>query len=248
MKRAVWSGVAAAVLIGAAGAVWLFLERDVGLDELRSRYGPAFDAKRQAFRRIAERLPPVGSVGANVAAKGLAPPPVCDVKAGRYTLELAMAKQLVDPDVDLRAAEEFDASVSEPGLVARMTMVGPASKLRVAVPRATLPEFDSALALTYLAVARPVTYLRPRALAKDAFTAGAVDLEVFVVDLRTEAIVAQGRCRAETADRTTAFFRKHQDEGRNVEAAAHSTLWVNARRALASTLRDLTGGTFEFER
>jgi len=240
------------VLVLAGGfATWYFLfGQGLNRDELREKYGPRYEVKRQQLKTIAMSLPPQGSVKETTAAPNLDPKPIYDVKQQSYNVEIAMYAQLLDPDVDLQATKDVDLLLFEGGLVQHMRMLGPKSQLSPDI-RATgkaLAEYESSLNLSYLVVVRPVEFIRPLAVTKETYTPGRADLEVFLVDLRTEKVVGSCRIKAETAKSTEGVVQKDRSEKESVEAWAYSTLWQDARAKLAVALREMTGGTFEFNR
>jgi hypothetical protein len=150
--------------------------------------------------------------------------------------------------VDLQAKKDVDLLLFDGGLIMNMRILGPKGRSDGSVPRSALPGYEKALKLPYLIVARPVSFVRPTAVNRETYTPGNADLEAFVVDLRTDKVVASCRIKAASADRTTAVFRKHEGEKQSVEAAAYSTLWEDAHAKLADALKEITGGTFVFRR
>ena len=106
MKRIALGIALIAVL--AVGGAWYYFSLEPTFESARDRFGPAYQAKREQFKKIAGLLPPKGSVRGNTPAKNLTPIPGHDLKQGIINTEIVMYEQLLDPDVKLRENDEVD--------------------------------------------------------------------------------------------------------------------------------------------
>jgi hypothetical protein len=250
MKRPIiW--IMIVLVLGGGFAAWYFLfGRGYNLAELRAEYGPRYEAKRQQLKLITDLLPPRGSVEGNTPAQGLDPKPTYHVKQQSFNVEIAMFDHLLNPDADLREKKDVDLLLFEGRLIQNFRIIGPRSP-RSPDMRTTggeLAKFEAALNLPYLVVVRPVTFVRPKALTKQSYLPGMADLEIFLVDLRSNKVLGSARFKAESAKSTSAAFSRFSSEQESVEAAAYSTLWEEARSNLVYALREISGGTFELAR
>lgn len=235
--------LAVLVLIGVATVV-LLMSGETN-QAIFDRYREKFAAKRQQFQAIAAMLPPVGAVRKNQGAGNLNPTPIYDPRSKSFNTSVVMAEQLRDADVRLQTPEQFDLNLFEGLLLMNMQWTGPknpmAESVRGQKARANLvEELEGTLAQPYLVVLRPVRYDRPVIFEGKGFIGGNVDLEAFLVDMRTTAIVASLRVAGRAEDVVRGV------KG-NMDAAVFSSMWKNVRGQLARELGQASGGTFVFE-
>src|SRR5579872_6345977 len=79
--------------------------------QIFQRYQRPFAEKRQQFTRIAQTLPPPGSVKGATAAS-LSPRPVYDAKGKSFNTEIVMYDQLLDPDIQSQGHNRLDLLLS----------------------------------------------------------------------------------------------------------------------------------------
>ena len=194
------------------------------IERLRPRGGDM----RSRLARVASALPETGSVSRLVAAPvALSPPLVLDFQRREYSADILMAPQLTEPDREV----SFDLMLS-PHLLHCLEWTGPKNPLDPSVwgDRGDLgPECERAFAIPWLVVVRTVRYELPER----------IDLEVFVVSLESERVVAafplQIRGRYTQAD---------VGRGRFAQSALsdlRSDAFVATRCALGARLAKLPG-------
>jgi hypothetical protein len=240
--------IGAVLLLGGGFLAWFLLSGET-VREVNARYAPKFEPIKAKFREIAAALPPKGSITTRKTAGALTPAPVFhkEDRAANNT-ELLVYEQLLDPSVDLKAKKEFDL-IFTGDIVFALRQINPPAGAGFMNPdqrasSAVIANYERGLATRYLAVARPVHYVAPRALDKKTFFPGRLDVELFLVDLNTRDILAWDRIEAKTAATTSAYFRPGHDDLKEVEQSAHSTMWVEAVDKIGASLREISGGTF----
>lgn len=233
-------------LLVLVGAVVLFLVMSGESNQvIFDRYREKFAAKRQQFQAIAAKLPAVGSVRKNQGPGNLTPRPIYDPRSKTFNTSVVMAEQLRDPDVRLQTPEQFDLNLFEGLLLMNMQWTGPSNPMAESVrgqkARANLvEELEGTLAQPYLVVLRPVRYDRPVVFEGKGFIGGTVDLEGFLVDMKTTDIVASVRVAGRADDVVQGIKGK-------MDAAVFSNMWKNVRGQLARALGEVSGGTFAFD-
>lgn len=253
MKRAAFWIAVVLVLAGGGFAGWYFFFQGPTLEEVKKKYGPKYEAKREQLKKIAKKtLPAKGAVQGNVKAEKLDPKPTYDLSTKEINTEIAMFEQLEDPDVKLEFPQNFNLLLHEGNLISNMGILGPRSIADPSgrVPKHMLKSYEEALKLPYLVVARTVSYVPPRALANETYDGGYVTLEVFLVDLREgkEKVLGQFKMDAKAPDRTDVTFQKDRSKHASVEVWVYSGLSRDAQRKLAAALTEISGGTFVFDR
>lgn len=190
------------------------------------RLAPRGDEVRSRLARIAARLPAPGSVTATEPVRGsLTPPFVLDFRHGDHTADVLMEGQLASPDRELA----FDLLLS-PHLLHCLAWTGPKNPLHESAwdDRGDLgPECERAFALPWLAVVRTLAYELPER----------IDLELFVVDLRSERVVFAAPIRIRSRYRKADIGR-----GRFASKALgelRSEAFVTTRCAIAAQLAKL---------
>lgn len=217
------------------------------------QYKPHFETKRAQFKKIAGLLPAVGSVKKNSGHTQLEPKPHSDRVGKESNTEILMVEQLADPDILLRSPEEVDLLLSG-DLLTCMRWTGPKNPMAESVRRQSAAnlcssaEFDRILAYSYLVVLRVVNYRKPEVLTLKTYIEGTVELEGFLVDLRSDKIVASFHVKAQSDPKVDYQVMGKEDPVRKAEGFAYSTLWVNARKKVAEALVEMTGGTFATEK
>lgn len=107
------------------------------------------------------------------------------------------------------------------------------------------------LSLRYLIVYRVAELIRPTKVegkgTADAYTPGALKLEVFLVDLKTDEIVASFPVESKTAEeiKFTDYYSNYEKESDNLVRAAVESMETEALPRIAATLAKTTGGTFK---
>ncbi len=196
-----------------------------------TRLRPRGSEMRARLARISSVLPPVGSVIEASPAPTLEPPLVFDFRRKSFNADLLMASELTDPDT----SPAFDLMLS-PHLGSCLVWTGPRNPLDRSVwdERTDLgPECERAFALPWLIVARTVRLDLPER----------IDLELFVVDLRSERIVASlplhVRGRYAKADLGRGRFATE------ALAQIRSDAYVATRCAVARRLARLPGASID---
>ena len=106
------------------------------------------------------------------------------------------------------------------------------------------------LALRYLIVYRVADLIRPTKVAgkggQDAYTPGVLKLDVFLVDLKTDEVVASFPIETKTADeiKFADYYSKYEKVSDNLVSAAIASMEAEALPKVAATLTRTTGGTF----
>jgi hypothetical protein len=246
--------IAALVVVAVGGtAAWYFLaDRGETQGAVIERYRPRFAEHRAKLKRIGANLPGSGSVRGDTLPANLDPKPVYDVPNKTFNTAILMAANCEDPDRELKSPGEFDLLFHEDEYRTHLQWTGDRNPM-VESARKTrqkgLPErMERSLDLRYLAVARPVSYDPPRVVNENTFTGGELDLEVFLVDLRTEKVLGGFRRSFRPEARVLVEFRQDRKENESAEAFVHSSVWTKARKEVAATLARGTGGTFVIDK
>ena len=225
--------------------------------DVRDKYRGDYAALSRRLAVIADNLPPAGSI------KKVSAPVTLDPKPVYYDRELK------EPDVDLSAsntgilsAEELhDQAVVPENIKIPVGASYPGSSF--ALIRESSKEggaledkdgwqeqvFKKGLALRYLIVYR-VTGLVPPTKVKgvgSAYTPGALKMEVFLVDLKTDQVAASFPVAAKTPKeiKYTDYY-SGSEVSDNLISAAISSMAVEALPQMATNLAKTTGGTFKF--
>lgn len=251
-RRGRWIALAALVLLGGiAAAVWAFWPRTTSA-EVIAVYRDRFAELRGKLKRIAANLPPVGSVRGDTLPASLDPKPVYDVARDTFNTAVLMAEQCENPDRDLGPPTHVDVLLFESGFRTHLQWTGDKNPLigggRDVPARDMAQKFERSLALPYLVVARPVRYDPPVAVNENTFAGGELDLEVFLVDVRTETVLGAFRRTVRPDPQVLVTFRKDQRQGEVAEAVVYSNLMQKVRTEVCAALARGTGGTFNTER
>jgi hypothetical protein len=152
---------------------------------------------------------------------------------------------LLDPDRTLRIPDEVDLNLFEGNLLMHLRWTGPKNPMSESVRRGSARadlarELEATLKQPYLVVARTVHYDRPVVMPDQTFVGGVVDLEAFLVDLRSGEVVAAARVGARAEDVVRAVKGRAPD-------FIYSSMMGKLRTDLGKALAQTTGGTFGFE-
>lgn len=201
------------------------------------RYRPQMEAVGVRLKAIHGRLP---ATLAPLEAK-LNPAPVFAKDKGNT--EILAEEQLLD----VHAAPAFELNLS-PRLRTCLMWTGPKNPMAASALARRDKQFEKnfqrALEARYLVA------LRTRAgslhVDEKTFSGGAASLEAFVVDLKTDQLVAATAAEAAPEARITYSTRPGENKQERAAAAVHSSTWENLRDDLAKKLGTATGGTFDF--
>ncbi len=214
------------------------------------RYEAQFAAKRDQFKKIAQMLPTSGSVKGTMPAK-LSPSPVYNVKTDTYNTEIVMFDQLLDPDIESRDHNRLDLILAG-DLLRCVQWTGPKNPMSSSAldQRAGNMEeqLKKALAIRYLVVVRPATYVAPTAVDENTYKPGMADIEVFITDMESNKVAGSFRYSAHSAAKVEYSYKKGESQASRLEEFAYSSLFTDARDQLAKLLTQTTGGQFVFER
>jgi hypothetical protein len=228
--------------------------------DVQEKYRGEYAELSGRYASIANKLPPTGSV------KTPSPPVTLDPKP------FYADQKLKEPGTDLSAintgilsAEELlnSSQVPEIRLIPAGVTTYPRSGLAlVRESNSSGGNFEdidgkfersikTGLALRYLIVYRVAELIRPTKVTgkggADAYTPGALKLEVFLVDLKTQEVVASFPVESKTADeiKFTDYYSKYEKESDNLVRAAVASMEAEALPKVAATLAKTTGGTFK---
>jgi hypothetical protein len=235
-------GLVGLVLLTAAGAaLWYFTgTRDTNAIVLE-RYRERFAEQRAALKRIADALPAPGTVRADALPADLDPKPVFDTGNQTFNTALLMAAYCDDPDRKLTAPGEVDLFVVEDKFRTHLLWTGDRSPMAESARKAPaqadlVPQLERSLALRYLVVPRPVRYDPPRATGDKAFAGGELDLEVFLVELRTEKVLGATRRTFRPDPQVMVTFRRDGNANESAEAFVYSNLMDKVRTEVPAAL------------
>ena len=218
--------------------------------QLFKRYESQFAEKRAQFKKIAQMLPAPGSVKEPTTAN-LSPKPVYDARSGTYNTEIVMYDQLLDPDIQSHDHTRLDLLLSGDLLVC-MQWTGPKNPMSDSVLDKSAgdaeQELKAALALQYLAVLRPATFVAPVAVDESTYKAGTADIEGFIVDMNRNSIVGSFRFNAKSASQVEYSAKKSENKESRLEEFAYSSLYTDALQKLGPLLQQTTGGHFVLEK
>jgi hypothetical protein len=235
------------VLVG--GVAWYVLTTlGETMGDVIERYRPRFAEERTKLKRIVEKLPATGSVQGDTLPANLDPKPVYDVPNKTFNTAILMAENCTDPDLELKAPAEFDLLFHEDEFRTHLQWTGDknpmAESARKADAKDLAKRLDRSLDLRYLVVARPVRYDPPRVVNEKTFTGAELDLEVFLVDLRSEQVLGSFRRSFRPDAQVLVGFRKDRKENESAEAFVYSNMWSKAQKEVTAALARGTGGTF----
>lgn len=214
------------------------------------------------FASIADKLPPAGSVKKPSAPVTLDPKPIYEDQKLK-----ANGGDVSGSNTGILSVEEL----RNPSVVPEIRLI-PAGV--ITYPRSSFASmresssgvgaledtggafeqnFKTGLALRYLIVYRVTELVRPTKVAgKESdsiyYTPGALRMEVFLVDLKTDQVVASFPVAAKTAKEIqfTDYYSKYEKESDNLIRAAIASMEVEAVPQMATNLAGTTGGTFKF--
>lgn len=236
---------------------------------------PAYQARRATLANLAAALPPPGTAATTLSPLA-PPVILREASEDTSNTEVVMAAQLIDPEgappqslsLDLGMSGALARCLAWTGPRNPMS----ASALGRRDGARLRRECGAALERPYLLVLRVARYVAPVAHDATSFAPGAATIEGFVLDapsgaLRgsfvvsaatdanvqfsyqrggTREIVRRRYSRYGTTETRTTETIRAQDPAERLRAAAHSSLWTNARQAVAQALR-ASGATIELE-
>jgi len=227
---------------------------------VQEKYRGEYAELSRRFAAIANKLPPAGSVKKASAPVTLDPKPFyADQKPKEQGADLSAI------NTGILSAEELlnPSTVPEIRLIPAGVITYPRSGLAlVRESNSSGGDFEdtdgkfeqrikTGLALRYLIVYRVAELIRPTKVAgkggADAYTPGALKLEVFLVDLKTDEVVASFPVEAKTAEeiKFTDYYSKYEKVSDNLVSAAVASMEAEALPKVAATLAKTTGGTFK---
>lgn len=228
--------------------------------DVQEKYRGEYSKLSKRYVAIADKLPPAGSVNKASAPVTLDPKPFyADQKPKEQGLDLSAL------NTGILSAEELrnPFTVPEIRLIPAGVITYPRSGLALVKESNssggnfadTDGKFEQSiktgLALRYLIVYRVAGLVRPtKATGKggaDAYTPGALKLEVFLVDLKTDEVVASFPVESKTAEeiKFTEYYSNYEKESDNLVRAAVASMEAEVLPKVATTLAKTTGGTFK---
>lgn len=249
-KPVIVAGLAAFLAV-VAGLVWYFSAGGESVADAIGKVRPRYAELRAKLRRIESRLPPPGSVAGDTLPTNLAPKPRYDGRNLENNTACLMAVQCVDPDLDPQPPGAFNLRLNGNEFLTHLTWTGDKNPLAGAgkdtPANDIVRRLEHSLRFAYLVVVRPVRFDPPRALGENAFTGGAVDLEVFLVDLPGETVVGGFRRSFEPDPKALDTLNTARRDADVIERWVYSNVLSKARAEVAATLARTTGGTFQVE-
>lgn len=217
--------------------------------ETLKHYAPKFEVYRQKFKEIAQTLPPPGSTAPQTASN-LNPKPVYASSGNATNTEFISSELLLTPDDELASSGKFDL-ILESDLMRSIRWTGPKNPMSSTVMDERDRGFSKRLDETisryrYLVVYRPLTYVKAVAANETTFSPATVDLEVFLIDLNTKAILASVRLQEQSSQEVQYKYKPGDNKMRKLEDWANSSLFSNVRNSLEKKLNEATGGDFKF--
>lgn len=222
-------------------------------NEVRDRYRERFAELGRHLAAIAGKLPPVGGVKKVSAPVTLDPPPVF-FEDEEFEVRNAGYKSAAN--TGLLSFEELSNVEAKPDL-----WLGPQDHINY--PRANFKElkktydgedrngilardFETGLALRYLIVYRITKLVRPGLSfgEKMGFTPGAVDMEVFLIDLKTDEVAASFPVSAKTPNEASIRISRNPKDS-DKESPIVRILEGEARSQMFKNLAATTKGKFE---
>lgn len=227
--------------------------------DVQEKYRGEYAELSRRYAAIAGKLPPSGSIKNVSAPVTLDPKPFyADQKPKQQGADLSSI------NTGILAAEELvnPSTVPEIRLIPAGVITYPRSSFAlVKESNSSGRDFEdtdgkfeqsikTALALRYLIVYRVADLIRPTKVTgkggQDAYTPGVLKLEVFLVDLKTDEVVASFPLETKTADeiKFADYYSKYEKVSDNLVSAAIASMEAEALPRVAATLAKTTGGTF----
>ena len=227
--------------------------------DVQEKYRGEYAALSSRYAAIASKLPPAGSVKQASAPVTLDPKPLyADQKSKQQGVDLSAV------NTGILSAEELlnPSTVPEIRLIPAGVITYPRSSFAlVKESNSSGSDFEdtdgkfeqslkTGLALRYLIVYRVADLIRPTKVAgkggQDAYTPGVLKLDVFLVDLKTDEVVASFPIETKTADeiKFADYYSKYEKVSDNLVSAAIASMEAEALPKVAGTLTKTTGGTF----
>jgi hypothetical protein len=215
------------------------------------QYKPQFTQLRADLRSLAETLSDLSKEKRVV--QPLDPRPVYTAGAKEIqNTDILMFEHLLDPDVDLRANNQLDLTLSN-FLLQYLRWTGPknpmaASALKAGAPKERASEFEQALKIRYLGIAALLEYDPPVALSETAFTGGQAEILGFLVDKDSRTVLCAFRISASSNQEISYTYEEGDSKTQALERFAYSTLWSNARTAFVEKMSQMCDGDFRISK
>ena len=231
------------------------------------KYENEFREKRDQFRSIANLLPPKGSIKNNSLCKDIIPAMIFNEKNKKYNTEIIMFDQLLDPDTK----PEMDLFLSNDLLLA-IQWTGTKSPLSPSILDDSGAEIEktlrAALDYRYVVINRVAKLTQPEVNNEKNYFRGQVFIETFVIDMASNKSLCSFASSANSPSdlsgipisTTTSYtkrgkvrFRservvKHAEpKEKQLQKAASSMMWEEARLNVIASLQKLTDGDIELE-
>jgi len=229
------------------GLTFLLLSCGPSMEDVALEFKPQFDALRTDLQTIAASLPE--KVKNQPVTQPLDPPPDYSdgYEAEIRNTDIMMYAQLLNPDVDMDDREQLDLILSR-AFVNHLKWTG-AGELYKPNDRASSEwrdGFEKTLQIRYLGVARVNLYEPPIAVSADEFVGGYAEIDGFLVDMQSQAILCSFSISAFPNDEVS-YSYEAGEEMSALERFARSTLWENAREAFVESMTKMCGGSFTLD-
>lgn len=229
------------------------------IEDVLKKYDPQFREKRTQFKKIADSLPPKGSLDSNLACREVSPGILLDEKNNQFNAEALMFEQLIDPD----ANPEMDFMING-DLINALKWTGPKNPLSDSVKGNNGADMErnllSALDYRYLIVNRIKDLINPSVIDEKTYKQGQIATETFVVDLTNNKTICGFTTTAKSLEditqvpldtsSTTTTTRTRSGTKTTTHSpasvieqlrkAVKSSLWENARNKVVEELRNST--------
>jgi hypothetical protein len=246
---------------------------DPKISTVLKKYEAPYREKREQLKKIANSLPPKGSLGNSLPCKEINPAIGFDEKAKDFNAEILMFEQLIDPDTN----PDWDLLLSGE-LLNSIQWTGPKNPLSESAlgnnGESMEKTLSSALKYRYLVVNRVQAITPPVVKDKDNHTQGKVIVETFIIDLTDSKTICGFTTSATslenlsniplntktTVQRKTTGGGRYGGKVRNEETkttpipisvqlqnAADSSLWEASRSQIIGKLKELTKAKIELE-
>jgi len=240
------------LLIVLAGSGLLLASCGPTNEELITEFKPQFETLRADLQAVAAMLP--ATAPDQPAQQPFQPAPsylVDPLGSGITNSDILMYENLNDPDLNLRNNDRLDLALSN-FLLRYLRWTGPDNPMAddtrgQRVGKDAADEFEQALQIRYLAVARVVTLEKPVVLSAESFQSGFAEIDGYLVDLRSRTIVCSFTVQAESSEEVHYAYEEDSDPEAALARFASSTLWENSRQVFLARLNEYCGGGFTSE-
>jgi hypothetical protein len=231
------------------------------------KYESEFKEKRDQFRSIVNLLPPNGNIKNNSICKDIVPAMVFNERNKKYNTEIIMFEQLLDPDTK----PEMDLFLSNDLLLA-IQWTGTKSPLSPSILDDSGAEIEktlkAALGYRYLVINRVAKLTKPEVKNETNYFRGQVLIETFIVDMVNNKPLCSFTSSADSPSdlsgipissptsytkkgkvrfRTEYVVNRAEPKEVQLQKAAYSIMWEEARLNVIASLQKLTNGEIEIE-